>query len=87
MEKEALNMNDSPAKKTIALIAHDGKKTALVSFVDSHRKWFEQFNLVGTGTTGGRIAALGLPWSAWQVVLWVGMRKLQRALRKGLFMR
>lgn len=60
MEKEALNMNDFPAKKTIALIAHDGKKTALVSFVDSHRKWFEQFNLVGTGTTGGRIAELGL---------------------------
>ncbi|MGY8941198.1 MAG: methylglyoxal synthase [Flavobacteriales bacterium] len=45
--------------KTIALIAHDGKKEALVSFVQEHRAWFEQFHLVGTGTTGGQVANTG----------------------------
>ena len=45
--------------KTIALIAHDGKKEALVSFVQEHRAWFEQFHLVGTGTTGGQVANKG----------------------------
>lgn len=50
----------SEDRQTIALIAHDGKKNALVEFVRMHREWFEQFNLVGTGTTGGRIAELGV---------------------------
>jgi methylglyoxal synthase len=45
---------------TIALIAHDGKKEALVEFVAANKSWFERFNLVATGTTGGRIAALGV---------------------------
>jgi len=44
----------------IALIAHDGKKQDLVDFVLRHRVWFEQFHLMATGTTGGRLAALGL---------------------------
>jgi methylglyoxal synthase len=48
------------ARKTIALIAHDGKKTELVAFVKAHRAWFGQFDLIGTGTTGGRIAQLDL---------------------------
>lgn len=47
-------------KKTIALIAHDGKKEALVQFVEAHRQWFEQFHLVGTGTTGSRIEEKGI---------------------------
>lgn len=50
-------MSESP---TIALIAHDGKKEALVEFVAANKPWFERFNLVATGTTGGRIAALGV---------------------------
>lgn len=50
----------SEDRQTIALIAHDGKKNALVEFVRMHREWFQQFNLVGTGTTGGRIAELGV---------------------------
>ena len=45
---------------TIALIAHDGKKDALVDFVSQNRDWFSGFNLVGTGTTGGRIAQKGI---------------------------
>ena len=46
--------------QTIALIAHDGKKDALVEFVRTNQAWFERFALVGTGTTGGRIAELGV---------------------------
>jgi methylglyoxal synthase len=45
---------------TIALIAHDGKKEELVDFVLRHQEWFSGFNLVGTGTTGGRIANTGI---------------------------
>lgn len=45
---------------TIALIAHDGKKDELVEFVLQHKEWFNGFNLVGTGTTGGRIANKGM---------------------------
>ncbi len=47
-------------QQTIALIAHDGKKDALVEFVQTNQSWFEQFHLVGTGTTGGRIESLGV---------------------------
>ena len=46
--------------KRVALIAHDGKKDELVAFVQGHMGWFSQCDLVGTGTTGGRIEALGL---------------------------
>lgn len=46
--------------RIIALIAHDGKKQALVQFVNQHREWFSSFGLVGTGTTGGRIAEIGI---------------------------
>jgi methylglyoxal synthase len=45
---------------TIALIAHDGKKEELVDFVLRHQAWFSGFDLVGTGTTGGRIANKGI---------------------------
>lgn len=44
----------------VALIAHDGKKNELVEFVKRHKAWFSERELVGTGTTGGRIAELGL---------------------------
>ena len=44
----------------VALIAHDGKKDELVAFVKAHLAWFSQRQLVGTGTTGGRIEAIGL---------------------------
>lgn len=44
----------------VALIAHDGKKDELVAFVKAHLEWFSQRQLVGTGTTGGRIEAIGL---------------------------
>ena len=46
--------------KRVALIAHDGKKNDLMAFVERHKDWFVRRELVGTGTTGGRIASLGL---------------------------
>ena len=39
----------------IALIAHDRKKDDLVDFVKNHKSFFEKYDLVSTGTTGGRI--------------------------------
>lgn len=46
--------------KRVALIAHDGKKDDLVDFVKAHQAWFKKLELVGTGTTGGRVGELGL---------------------------
>ena len=42
-------------KKKIALIAHDRKKDELVDFVKKHVDFFKGYDLVATGTTGGRI--------------------------------
>ena len=42
-------------KKKIALIAHDKKKDDLVKFVKEHVEFFRNYELVATGTTGGRI--------------------------------
>lgn len=39
-------------RKTIALIAHDGKKAEMVAFALSHRNVLERYNLVATNTTG-----------------------------------
>nr|BFD68184.1 methylglyoxal synthase [Bdellovibrio sp. HAGR004] len=47
-------------KKTLALIAHDGKKAVLVSFVRDHLEDFKNFNLIGTGNTGRLIQSAGL---------------------------
>ncbi len=44
------------AAKTIGLVAHDEKKDDMVAFAQAHKARLSQFNLVGTGTTGGRVA-------------------------------
>lgn len=45
----------------VALIAHDGKKDEMVTFVQEHRELLDGCHLVATGTTGQRIAeATGL---------------------------
>lgn len=44
------------AIKTIGLVAHDEKKDDMVAFVTAHKGRLSQFALVGTGTTGGRVA-------------------------------
>lgn len=40
-----------PKKKTIALIAHDGKKAELVAWAQKHKDILKHHNLCGTGTT------------------------------------
>ena len=40
------------ATRTLALIAHDGKKADLVSFAHKHVDRLRRFRLVATGTTG-----------------------------------
>lgn len=46
--------------KTIALIAHDGKKAEMVAFVKDHIEFLRKANLVATGTTGTYIQQTGL---------------------------
>lgn len=45
--------------KSIALIAHDGKKAEMVSFVLRHKEHISQFKLYATGTTGQHIEDAG----------------------------
>ncbi len=47
-------------KKTVALIAHDGKKAEMVAFVKDHLSFMKKFNIVATGTTGKYIEQAGL---------------------------
>lgn len=42
--------------RTIALIAHDAKKNAIVSLVQKHRHLLARYELIATGTTGKLIA-------------------------------
>ncbi len=39
-------------EKTLALIAHDGKKAEMVAFALKHRDVLERYKLVATSTTG-----------------------------------
>ena len=41
--------------RTIALIAHDGKKDEMIAFAKQYREVLKRYKLIGTGTTGGRI--------------------------------
>lgn len=47
-------------KKTIALIAHDGKKADMVAFVKDHIEFLRNANIVATGTTGSYVTQTGL---------------------------
>lgn len=47
-------------KKTIALIAHDGKKADMVAFVKDHLNIIQSFQIVATGTTGRYLEQAGL---------------------------
>jgi methylglyoxal synthase len=43
------------SKKTIALVAHDNRKQALLEWVKWNKDTLIRHNLVGTGTTGGLV--------------------------------
>lgn len=49
-------MSPMPARKRIALVAHDAMKPALVAWAARHRAALARHELWGTGTTGGRVA-------------------------------
>lgn len=46
--------------KTLALIAHDGKKAEMVAFVKDHLEFLGKAKLIATGTTGSYIQQTGL---------------------------
>jgi methylglyoxal synthase len=53
--------SSAPAKqKTLALIAHDGRKAQLVAFVRDNLAFFQNYRLIATGTTGTHVAEAGL---------------------------
>ena len=49
-------MSEPIAKRTLALIAHDGKKADMVAFVYDYKPRLSEFRLVATRTTGQMIA-------------------------------
>ncbi|BBM89361.1 methylglyoxal synthase [Spirochaetota bacterium] len=56
-----MNLNKKTAyKKTIALIAHDGKKAEMVAFIKDHLAILRGANLIATGTTGNHVKKTGL---------------------------
>ena len=46
--------------KTIAVIAHDGKKAEMVAFVKDNLEALKKFRIIATGSTGGYIEKAGL---------------------------
>jgi len=46
--------------KTIAIIAHDGKKAEMVAFVKDHLEILKKYKLIATGSTGSHIEKTGL---------------------------
>lgn len=47
-------------EKTIAIIAHDGKKPEMVAFIKDHIQLLRGVKLVATGTTGSYVLQTGL---------------------------
>ncbi|MBC8161206.1 MAG: methylglyoxal synthase [Roseiflexaceae bacterium] len=59
---ERLSRKGGTAVQTVALIAHDTKKSDLVAFVQRHHDLLVRYALIATGTTGALIAeTTGLP--------------------------
>jgi methylglyoxal synthase len=52
-------MKRSP-KRTLALVAHDGKKADMIAFVKDNIEFFKKFDLVATATTGKLLQQTGL---------------------------
>ena len=51
-----------PARKRIALVAHDHEKESLLTWAKAHREALSQHELFGTGTTGGLVSdSLNVP--------------------------
>lgn len=46
--------------KTLALVAHDGKKAQMVAFIKDNIEFFKNYRLIATNTTGQHVAQTGL---------------------------
>ena len=46
----------SPARKRVALVAHDNMKDDLIAWTKDHRELLARHELVGTGTTARMVA-------------------------------
>jgi methylglyoxal synthase len=53
-------MATTKGKKTLALVAHDGKKAEMIAFVKDNLEFFKSFDLVATHTTGKHLEQTGL---------------------------
>lgn len=47
-------------RKTLALIAHDGKKAEMVAFVKDNVDFLSKYRIIATGTTGTHIIQAGV---------------------------
>ena len=45
-------MTDDPSRKTLALIAHDGRKTDVLSFAIENKDVLSKYKIIATNTTG-----------------------------------
>lgn len=53
-------MKKKSIRKTLALIAHDGKKAEMIAFVKDNIDFFKSYDLVATATTGKHLEQTGL---------------------------
>lgn len=47
-------------RKTLALIAHDGKKAEMIAFIKDNLEFFKGLDLIATSTTGKHVQMTGL---------------------------
>jgi methylglyoxal synthase len=47
-------------QKTLALVAHDGKKAQMVAFVRDNLSFLRNYRIIATGTTGQHVIQAGL---------------------------
>jgi methylglyoxal synthase len=55
LKKEVIAMDvtqETAERKTLAMIAHDGKKADMVAFATYNREKLKNYNLIATGSTG-----------------------------------
>lgn len=69
--------------KTIALVAHDRKKAAMLDFIELHKDILRQYHLVGTKTTANQIRAIGLSVDALESGLWGGDAQIAARIIEG----
>jgi methylglyoxal synthase len=58
--KKQSGLKATTNRKTLALVAHDGKKAQMVAFVKDNLSALEHFHLIATSTTGLLVSEAGL---------------------------